>query len=232
MYRKTSKNIFFVMMLIAALLTVSACADEKAKQSDEKSKEVTVITTADLQEKLSDDSWVVVDTRLNDAFNGWKLDEVTRGGHITGAVDFSANWLKVEADDKEKTLDKALETKGISPNKNIVLYDANGKDASEVAEYLSQKGYKNVYTYDVKQWAEDETLPMEKYENYHMIVPASAVKDILDGKTPETFAEGKDVKIVEASWGEEKDSYAKRSCTHELSYKHRPYRAATSLDVS
>ena len=40
------------------------------------------------------------------------------------------------------------------------------------------------------------------------IVPASVVKDIIDGKTPETFEEGKKVKIVEASWGEEKESYA------------------------
>lgn len=39
---------------------------------------------------------------INDAFNGWKLDEVERGGHIKGAVDFSANWLTVDSKDKEK----------------------------------------------------------------------------------------------------------------------------------
>ena len=137
--------------------------------------------------------------------------ELTRGGHIEGAVDFSANWLKVDVEDKEKekTLDEALEVKGISPDKNIVLYDANGTDAKEVEKYLSEKGYENLYTYDVKQWAEDESLPMVQYKNYQRIVPASVVKDVLDGKTPETFAEGKKVKIVEASWGEEKESYAK-----------------------
>ena len=50
---------------------------------------------------------------------------------------------------------------------------------------------------------------MVQYKNYQRIVPASVVKDVLDGKTPETFEEGKKVKIVEASWGEEKESYAK-----------------------
>ena len=211
---KTKRNtILFIMMMILTVFIASACnsnADEEAKQSEESSEPVSsVITTEDLEKNLNDDSWVVVDTRINDAFNGWKLDGVTRGGHIEGAVDFSANWLKVDVEDKEKQLDEALEVKGISPDKNIVLYDANGTDAKEVEKYLSEKGFENLYTYDVKQWAEDESLPMVQYKNYQRIVPASVVKDVLDGKTPETFTEGKKVKIVEASWGEEKESYAK-----------------------
>ena len=59
---------------------------------------------------------------------------------------------------------------------------------------------------------------MVQYKNYQRIVPASVVKDVLDGKTPETFEEGKKVKIVEASWGEEKESYAKGPCSYKLSY--------------
>ena len=68
-----------------------------------------------------------------------------------------------------------------------MLYDANGKDAKEVANYLSEKGYKNLYTYNVADWAKDESLPMESYENYEMIVPATIVNDILDGKKPEKY---------------------------------------------
>ncbi|MCI9260579.1 MAG: sulfurtransferase [Romboutsia sp.] len=184
------------------------CSNEK-ENKEVADIEVKTIATKELQDKLSDDSWVVVDTRINDAFNGWKLDEVERGGHIKGAVDFSANWLTVDSKDKEKTLDKALETKGIEKDKNIVLYDANGKDAKEVANYLSEKGYKNLYTYNVADWAKDESLPMESYENYEMIVPATIVNDILDGKKPETFENSKNIKIVEASWGEESEAYSK-----------------------
>ncbi|MBS5026542.1 MAG: sulfurtransferase [Peptostreptococcaceae bacterium] len=186
----------------------AGCSNEKENQKVA-DIEVKTIATKELQDKLSDDSWVVVDTRINDAFNGWKLDEVERGGHIKGAVDFSANWLTVDSKDKEKTLDKALETKGIEKDKNIVLYDANGKDAKEVANYLSEKGYKNLYTYNVADWAKDESLPMESYENYEMIVPATIVNDILDGKKPETFENSKNIKIVEASWGEESEAYSK-----------------------
>ena len=208
MIKKLSKKASLLSTLVLTMALFAGCSNEKENQKVA-DIEVKTIATKELQDKLSDDSWVVVDTRINDAFNGWKLDEVERGGHIKGAVDFSANWLTVDSKDKEKTLDKALETKGIEKDKNIVLYDANGKDAKEVANYLSEKGYKNLYTYNVADWAKDENLPMESYENYEMIVPATMVNDILDGKKPETFENSKNIKIVEASWGEESEAYSK-----------------------
>ena len=208
MIKKLSKKASLLSALVLTMGLFAGCSNEKENQKVA-DIEVKTIATKELQDKLSDDSWVVVDTRINDAFNGWKLDEVERGGHIKGAVDFSANWLTVDSKDKEKTLDKALETKGIEKDKNIVLYDANGKDAKEVANYLSEKGYKNLYTYNVADWAKDESLPMESYENYEMIVPATIVNDILDGKKPETFENSKNIKIVEASWGEESEAYSK-----------------------
>ena len=208
MIKKLSKKASLLSALVLTMALFAGCSNEKENQKVA-DIEVKTIATKELQDKLSDDSWVVVDTRINDAFNGWKLDEVERGGHIKGAVDFSANWLTVDSKDKEKTLDKALETKGIEKDKNIVLYDANGKDAKEVANYLSEKGYKNLYTYNVADWAKDESLPMECYENYEMIVPATIVNDILDGKKPETFENSKNIKIVEASWGEESEAYSK-----------------------
>lgn len=208
MIKKLSKKASLLSALVLTMALFAGCSNERENQKVA-DIEVKTIATKELQDKLSDDSWVVVDTRINDAFNGWKLDEVERGGHIKGAVDFSANWLTVDSKDKEKTLDKALETKGIEKDKNIVLYDANGKDAKEVANYLSEKGYKNLYTYNVADWAKDESLPMESYENYEMIVPATIVNDILDGNKPETFENSKNIKIVEASWGEESEAYSK-----------------------
>lgn len=201
-------NKFYKIIVTSLLLTLttalSACSKEEVNNIETKA-----ISTKELQSKLDDNSWVIVDTRINDAYNGWKLDGVKRGGHIEGAVDFSSNWLDVDNKDKEKILDEALQTKKIDKDKNIVLYDANGKDSEKVATYLSSKGYKNIYTYDVKEWANDDSLPMKQYDNYEMIVPAVVVKDVLDGKTPETLDKNKKVKIVEASWGEEKETYLK-----------------------
>jgi len=201
--------ILLVVLVMMLTLVLAACSDKTSEKDSGENATIQEITTEELKENIEDDSWVIVDTRINDAYNGWKLDGVERGGHIKGAVDFAANWLDVEVENKEELLNEALETKGIVPEKNIVLYDANGEDASKVAEYLSNKGYKNLYVYDVKEWAKDESLPMEKYDNYHLLVPAVVVKDILDGKTPETFENAKNIKIVEASWGEEDTSYAK-----------------------
>ena len=208
MIKTLRKKASLLSALVLTVTLLGGCSNEK-ENNEVADIEIKTIATKELQDKLTDDSWVVVDTRINDAFNGWKLDNVERGGHIKGAVDFSANWLTVDADDKEKTLDKALETKGIDKDKNIVLYDANGKDAKSVANYLSEKGYKNLYTYNVADWAKDESLPMESYENYEMLVPATIVNDILEGKKPETFENSNDIKIVEASWGEESEAYSK-----------------------
>ena len=107
---KRSAIIFFMIMILTVFI-VSACsskADEKAKVSGENPNTQSVFTTEDLKKNLKDDSWVIVDTRINDAFNGWKLDGVARGGHIEGATDFSANWLKVDVKDKEKKLEETF----------------------------------------------------------------------------------------------------------------------------
>lgn len=209
MIKKKSKKTSLISALVLTMALFVGCSNEQNGKEEVTGTETKTIATKELQEKLNDESWVVVDTRINDAFNGWKLDDVSRGGHIKGAVDFSANWLSVDAKDKDKTLEKALETKGIDKDKNIVLYDANGKDAKEVASYLSEKGYNNLYTYNVSDWANDETLPMESYEKYDMLVPATIVNDVLEGKKPETFEDSKNIKVVEASWGEESEAYSK-----------------------
>ena len=156
-----------------------------------------------------DPSWVIIDTRLSDAYNGWKLDGISRGGRIKGAVDFSANWLKVGDKNLTDTLKEILSSKGITKDKQIILYDANGKNADAVAAFLQSQGMENIYHYDVTKWANDTSLPMEKYTNYQRIIPAVILKDILEGKRPESFKESKSIKVVEASWGEEKTSYLK-----------------------
>lgn len=212
MLKKLNKVYFSVLLILLLSFALIGCSTDSSEEKnvDKTSKsDVNEIKTSDLKDKLDDKEWIIVDTRLNDSYNGWKLEGVSRGGHIEGAVDFSANWLTVEHDNKEEILNDALKDKNIDTDKNIVLYDANGKDALKVAEFLKEKGYKNLHIYNINEWADDDSLPMEKYENYQAIVPASIVKDILDDKTPETFKDSDNIKIVEVSWGEEETSYAK-----------------------
>lgn len=170
---------------------------------------VVTIDTENVISATKDPSWVIVDTRLNDAYNGWKLDGISRGGRIKGAVDFSANWLNVDDKNLSKTLKQILTTKGITADKKIILYDANGVDAKEVAVFLQTLNFDNLYLYDVNKWADDTSLPMEKYTHYQRILPAVILKQILEGQRPESFEQSNNIKVVEASWGEEKTSYLK-----------------------
>lgn len=202
--KKFTKFMLATLITVTAAISFVACSNNKEVKENTANNSASVIkniSTVDLKNKLGNNKWVIVDTRINDAFNGWKLDGVKRGGHIKGATDFSANWLNVEDKEKDKVLEQALKTKNISADKNVVLCDANGKDAKEVAKYLQQKGIKNIYTYDVKQWAADNNLPMESYANYQMLVPASFVNDLINGKKPETYT-GNKYKIFEVAWGE------------------------------
>jgi len=137
-----------LFLFLSSLIVLGACSnndDASGKEKKTKTDEIQTINTADLQANNGKGDWVIVDTRSNDAFNGWALDGVKRGGHIKGAVDFSADWLKVDADKKE--LINVLENKGISTEKNVVLYDTNGKDAQTVADFLKENGFKNIYQY-------------------------------------------------------------------------------------
>ncbi|MDX5616456.1 thiosulfate sulfurtransferase, partial [Clostridioides difficile] len=58
--------------------------DFKKEKKEDYFVNLKAISTEVLQEKVQDNAWVIVDTRLNDAYNGWKLDGVKRGGHIKG----------------------------------------------------------------------------------------------------------------------------------------------------
>lgn len=198
----------FVLLLL--LLTLAGCSNNTPNQDNSQSQDGIgkTISTKDLNSNLGKNDWVIVDTRINDAYNGWKLDGVKRGGHIKGATDFSANWLTVDVEDKDTKLAEILKNKGIAPEKNIVLYDANGQDAKDVADYLVKNEFKNIYLYDLNQWANDSSLELVSYPNYQMLVPASWVNDLITGKNPETY-NGMPYKIFEVSWGEEKNSYLK-----------------------
>lgn len=157
----------------------------------------------------NDDDWVVVDARATDAFNGWPLGGAKRGGHIPGAVDFSAGWLAGEQKGRTERLAAALRTKGIDRDKHIVLYSLVERDRRRLAAHLRQAGFRKLHWFDFKSWVADRNRPLVRYKNFHLLVPASIVKRLLEGQLPETFEAAKRVKFVEVSWGGEGASYSK-----------------------
>jgi len=202
-------------VLIAAMLVVAAsigtgCSAKPVAESPAAPSKVgayTVATTDEVKTALEGTDVLVVDARDNNAFIGWPLDGATRGGHIEGATDFSANWLAVKgADaDAQKAIDeklaKLVETKGLKTAKSAIVYDTNGTDSVAVADYLKKTGVADVKVYDFKEWDADSVLPVKAYPNYELIVPASYVNEAVENSGTA------DVKIFEVSWGEESDDY-------------------------
>ncbi|MBM4765158.1 rhodanese-like domain-containing protein [Bacillus sp. B15-48] len=205
--KKDRKILLFAILLICSVFFAACSNTEETSKKDSSNEDTSIgdfptISIDDLQNNIGKEDWVIVDTRSNDAFNGWALEGEKRGGHIKGAVDFSAAWLDVVIDSEGEQLLDLLATKGMTKERNIVLYDANGKDAKTVANYLQEQGFENLAIFDVKEWAANEELAMESYPNYEMLVPPSWINDTIENNN-----DGKPYKIFEVSWGEESEDY-------------------------
>ncbi len=166
------------------------------------------ISTGDVSKNMSSQDWVLVDARSPDDFNGWALEGAKRGGHIPNAVGFSASWLNIESDSRTEQLIAALKSKGIDRDKHVVVYSIRLEDRIAVTDYLTKLGYTKLYHLDFTEWIEGG-LALNRYPEFHRLVPASIVKRLIEGARPATFENSARIKLVEVSWGEEAASYRK-----------------------
>lgn len=151
---------------------------------------------------------------MNDIYIGWPDAEGNRGGHINGAIDFSAKWINglydqeasLEGKSLEELLAETLETKRIQADKDIIVYDTNGEDAQVVADYFASQGMDQVRLYDASKWIQDDSRELISYDNYEIVASAQTVNELIQGNYPEGFKEGADVVIVDVSWGEVEES--------------------------
>jgi len=202
----SSIQTFSLTILTLAIALVAMCSNACGQNQE---RPVEVLTASDVSRVIEDDQWVFVDTRPTDAFSGWKLEGIERGGHLPGAVDFPASWLDSDHSEKARLLSSALRVKGIEPKRHVVLYGTSKRDRDRVSRYLHNAGFRKLYDFDLRAWAADESLPLVRYTNFHLLVPPSVVKQILDSQVPETFAHAKRFRFVEVSWGGEEASYLK-----------------------
>ena len=75
------------------------------------------LTTGQVLKRLDD--LTMIDVRSAAAYNGWRLNEEARGGHIRGAKHLPDPWLEVLTDEE---LTRILDGKGIKPGRSIVVY--------------------------------------------------------------------------------------------------------------
>ncbi len=147
------------------------------------------ITTAELRSRLADPDLTLVDVRPLHAYNGWRLGGEARGGHIPGAVAFPSAWL-TSVDDAEVA--RLLHEKGVVPGQEVVLY-GHPADVAAVRTRLADLDHQRVRVYEAgwDEWADDETLPVERLPNHHRLVHTEWLAQMLGGGRPEAAPTGR-----------------------------------------
>ena len=83
----------------------------------------------------------IVDVRPLAAYNGWRRNGEARGGHIPGAVAFPAAWLRTV---DEAEIRRLLAEKGITADRDVVVYGDGADDAAEFVAALTALGIEGV----------------------------------------------------------------------------------------
>ncbi len=86
------------------------------------------VSTAELKMQLNNPQTTLIDIRPVEAYNGWKLKNEARGGHISGARSLPLKWTKY--------IDwiEIVRSKGISPEQNIIIYGYDHESSEKVAD--------------------------------------------------------------------------------------------------
>jgi len=138
------------------------------------------LSTLDLKKFLEDDRGLIIDVRSSDAYNGWKLQNEKRGGHIKGAKSLPAKWANY--------IDwiEIIRSKNIMPEQEIVLYGYSSDDVEKVAGLFFRAGYVKlkVYHHFTGEWSTNQELPMDSLPGYRNLVHADWANSIVSGKTP------------------------------------------------
>lgn len=133
------------------------------------------LSTTQLKTRLEIENLQLIDVRSADAFNGWRTNGETRGGHIPGATSLPAKWGSY--------LDwlDIVRSKNIGPGKPIVVYGSDEAETDAVARLFERAGYENIDLYHrfVDEWTADRELPLTRLERYRHLVSAPWLEGLL-----------------------------------------------------
>ena len=148
------------------------------------------ISAADLIDRLTEPDTTIVDVRPLAAYNGWRLGDAARGGHIPGAVAFPVAWIHTV---EEQEIHRLLTAKGITADRPVVVYGDGAADPGLSAATLAELGVSNVRIYadGFAAWAADERRPVEKLPRHEKLVHIDWLRQVLAGERPEAAPEGR-----------------------------------------
>lgn len=140
------------------------------------------ISTEELFEQLGTPALKLLDIRSVEAYNGWRLQNEVRGGHIKGARSLPFKWSNY--------IDwiEIVQSKNIMTHHSLILYGYDNIETEKVANLFIRSGYEDVRIYYsfVDEWSANEKYPMDKLVNYRQLVSAKWLNGlILTGTAPE-----------------------------------------------
>lgn len=145
------------------------------------------ISTQNLFSLLNNKNVKIIDVRSVNAYNGWKLKNEKRGGHIQGAKSLPLKWSNY--------IDwiEIVRSKHINPENSIIIYSYNRLDSEKVASLFQKAGYNDIriYNHFIDEWSANEDYPIEYLTRYKQLVSPEWVNDIIQGKNPPEYNNNK-----------------------------------------
>ena len=140
------------------------------------------VTTATVR-ALCREGAKVLDLRPVDAYNGWRLRDEARGGHIGGAKSLPLKRLN------ESDWAGILRVRGVLPQDRLVLYGYTSEESRKAAGRFLENGYGDVSVYNrfLSEWTADDALPMERLARYPLLVPPGWVRTLISGGKPPEY---------------------------------------------
>ncbi len=141
-------------------------------------------TASELRDRLTDPRLAIFDVRPLAAYNGWRLRDEQRGGHVPGAVAFPISWLQTV---DEPEIRRILTEKGALDGREIVVYGDGSDDAIALASKLTTLGAADarIFGDGFGAWAADPTLPIERLTRGDKLVHVDWLRRVLSGERPE-----------------------------------------------
>jgi 3-mercaptopyruvate sulfurtransferase SseA len=144
-------------------------------------------STAELKNLVENTNAKIIDVRRVEAYNGWKLHNEPRGGHIKGAKSVASAWANY--------IDwiEIVRSKNILPQHKIVVYGYSPEETGKVVKTFLNAGYSDVNVYNgfVDEWSSNDELPMERLERFGQLVYPEWVQTLISGGTPPLYTNHK-----------------------------------------
>ena len=190
------------IIFLASNFILSSCTTKDYSNSSTpvEKKEIKAISLEDFTKNLSNSEYQFIDTRDDEAYNGFKVDNVKNGGHLKNSIQYSTSFIGKVNKNKEA---KFISDKGLDKNKKIVVYDTNKDNIKKVSDKFASLRYEVYKFEDYKAFADNDAnkANIVAYPEYQNLVSPKWVKGVQDGKKPETYTND-NYAIFEVSWGE------------------------------